>query len=72
MESLKDLYLDGAFFWFNIDDLPTIRNDKDNIKSKLILFANDTCLILTNPNFTDFKKDIYMKIKNVWIKTYYH
>jgi len=59
------------FCLFNIDDLPKIRNDKDNIKSKLILYANDTCLIITNPNFTDFIKDIYMTIKNVnvWIKT---
>ena len=61
--------MDGAFFLFNINDLPKIINDKDNIKSKLILFANDTSLIITN--FTDFIKDIYTTIMNinVWFKT---
>jgi hypothetical protein len=71
-ESLEDLYLDSAFFLFNINDLPKIINDKDNnIKYKLILFANDTSLIITNPNLTDFIKDIYTTIKNmnVWFKT---
>lgn len=54
------------FFLFNIDDLPKIINDKDNnIKSKLILFANDTHLIITDPNLTDFINNIHTTIKNI-------
>jgi hypothetical protein len=49
-----------------INDLTKITNNKDNnIKSKLILFADDTSLIVTNPNSTDFIKDIIMTIKNI-------
>jgi len=54
------------FFLFKINDLPKIINDKDNnIKSKLIFFTNDMSLIVTNPNLTDFIKDIYTTINNI-------
>ena len=54
MESLKDL--DHCFFfWLYITDVPKITNNKDNnIKSKLFFIADDTFLIVTNPNPTYF------------------
>jgi len=54
-----------------MNDLPKIINNEENIKSKLILFADDASLIVTNPNTTVFTKDVNMTIKNinVWFKT---
>jgi hypothetical protein len=71
MESNKTWSPSRIYTW-TVLGLPKIINDKDNnIKYKLILFANDTTLIITNPNLTDFIKDIYTTIKNmnVWFKT---
>jgi len=54
-----------------MNDLPKIINNKEDIKSKLILFADDAILIGTNPNTTVLIKDINKTIKNinVWFKT---
>ena len=43
----------------------------NNIKSKLILSADDTSLIVTNPNPIEFINDINVIIKsiNVWFKS---
>jgi len=65
------IYTWAIAFLLYINYLTKITNNKDNIKSKLILFADDTNLIVTNPNSTDFIKDIITTIKkiNVWFKT---
>lgn len=41
-----------------------------NIKSKLILFADDTSIIVTNPNAIDFKNDVstVFEHKRIWFK----
>jgi hypothetical protein len=54
-----------------MNDLPKIINNKGNMKSKLILFADDGSLFVTNPNTTVFIKHINTTIKNinVWFKT---
>ena len=48
-----------------MNDLSKIINNKENIKSKLILFADDVSLIVTNPNTTVFIKYINTTIKNI-------
>jgi hypothetical protein len=53
------------------NDSPKITNNKNNNnKSKLILFADDTSIIVTNPKPTEFIKDINMIFKNIneWFK----
>jgi hypothetical protein len=63
--------LGPLLFLLYINDLPKITNNKNNSnKSKLILFADDTSIIVTNPNPTDFIKDINMTFKNIneWFK----
>ena len=64
--------LGPLLFLLYINDLPKIANNiGNNIKSKLMLFADDTSLIITNPNPAEFIKDINMTIKNIniWFKT---
>ena len=43
--------LGPLLFLLYINDLPQITNDNN---SKIVLFADDTSIIITNPNFTDF------------------
>jgi len=54
------------FFLIYINDLPNIIADP----SKLILFADDTSIIITNPNASKFKEDINNIIDNIndWFK----
>jgi len=61
------IYAWAISFWLYMNDLPKIINNKENIKSKLILFADDASLIVTNPNTTVFIKDINMTIKNITV-----
>ena len=66
------IYAWAIAFLLYINDLTKITNNKDNnIKSKLILFANNASPIVTSPNSIDFIKDIITTIKNinVWFKT---
>jgi len=55
----KAQYLDHFFLYVNV--LPKIISDI----SKPILFANDTSIIITNSNPSEFKRDI----NNIFIKT---
>ena len=47
--------LGPLLFLLYINDLPQITNDN---KSKIVLFADDTSIIITNPNFTDFENSV--------------
>jgi hypothetical protein len=51
-------------FLLQINDLPTVINNR----SKPILFADDTSIIISNPNPINFKKDIIniFEQMNVW------
>jgi len=49
------------FFLIYINDLPNIIADP----SKLILFADDTSIIITNPSPSKFKEDINNIIDNI-------
>jgi len=64
MVSLKDRYVFHCFFFFliNINDLPKILIDD----SKILLFADYTSVITTNPGSTNFQnfQDI-----NSWFNT---
>lgn len=56
MVSLKNEYLDHWFFLY-INDLPRITNNKiTNNKSKVVLFADDKSIIVTNSKRTNFTK----------------
>jgi hypothetical protein len=49
-----------------INGLPKIKNSiSTNSKSKIVLFADDTSIIVTNPDPTNFTKDINTVFKNV-------
>jgi hypothetical protein len=62
----------GALLFFvYINDITKIPNNKDyNSKSKLVLFADDTSLIITIPNSTNFIKYINGTFTDVnnWFK----
>jgi hypothetical protein len=57
----------SLFFLLYIIDLPF--NVKD--VSKPTLFVDDTSIIYTNPNFTDFKREIdtLFTSLNIWFET---
>jgi hypothetical protein len=58
--------LGPLLFLLYINDLPKITNNViTNDKSKMVLFADDTSIIVTNPNPIDFTKDINTAFKNV-------
>jgi hypothetical protein len=46
--------LDPLLFLLYINDFPQITNSN----SKIVIFADDTSIIVTNPNHLDFKNDI--------------
>jgi hypothetical protein len=62
--------LGPALYLLYINDVMKITNTKDNNnKSKLVLFADDTSLIITSLNPTNFKHNIngaFTNIKN-WV-----
>jgi hypothetical protein len=63
--------LGPLLFLFFINDIMKITNTKDNNnKSKLHLFEDDTSLITTSPNHTNFIKDINGAFTNMnnWFK----
>ena len=47
--------LGPLLFQLYIDDLPQITNDNN---SKIVLLADYTSIIITNPNFTDFENSV--------------
>jgi len=51
---LQGLILDPLFFLFYINDLPKIIN----IDASMIFFADDTSILVTNPNKIDFNINI--------------
>jgi len=58
--------LGRPLFRVYIKDLPKISNDNSNI----VLFADDTSVIITNPNPTNFKNiliRIFQDIINSWL-----
>jgi hypothetical protein len=61
MVPLGDLLLDLYFIYIYINDLPTILINN----SILVLFVDDTSVIITNSNPTDFQKDIFEHL-NIW------
>jgi hypothetical protein len=50
--------LDPLLFLLYINDLPQITNGN----SKIILFADDTSIIITNPNPSNFEKSVNKNI----------
>jgi hypothetical protein len=54
MVSLRDQYLTPCFFLLYVNDLPKITDEY----SKLILFADDTSIITTSPNPTNFEYSV--------------
>jgi hypothetical protein len=67
MVSLKDQYLVHCFFLLYINDLPKITNGNSNI----VLFADDSSIIVNSPNPTNFKININTIFQNVnrWFST---
>jgi len=61
MVFLRVQYLVLCFFLIYINDLPNIIADP----SKLILFADDISIIITNPSPSKFKEDINNTIDNI-------
>jgi hypothetical protein len=57
----KVLFWNPCFFLLYINDLPKIINNK----SIHILFADDTSILFTNSNLTNYNKDIYTVFKFV-------
>jgi len=53
--------LDPLLFLLYINDLPHITNDN----SKIILFADDTSMIITNPNPLNFEKNVNKIIQDI-------
>jgi hypothetical protein len=51
-------------FLFYINDLPKAVNNN----SKLVLFVDDTRVIVSNPNLVNFKNDLEL---NAWFNTTY-
>ena len=63
--------LGPLLFLLYINDLPQITNEN----SKIILFADDTSLIIANPNFTNFENEVNKIFQDInrWFDTnYYH
>jgi len=62
--------LDPLFFLLYLNDLPNIIADL----SKLVLFADDTSIIIANPSPSKFKESINSIIENVTGSelTHYH
>jgi len=63
--------LGPLLFLLYINNITKITNAKDNNnKSKLVLFVDDTSLKITNPNPTNFIKDINGVFTNInkWFK----
>jgi hypothetical protein len=56
---------DYSHYIIHINDLPKAIND--NVK--MVLFADDTSIIITSPNPTDFKNDKVLQDINVWFAT---
>jgi hypothetical protein len=59
--------LGPLLFLFYINDLPKVVN----ITSQPILFADDTSIIVSNPNSVNFKKDLISSFEqlNMWFNT---
>jgi hypothetical protein len=55
----KFMFWDPCFFLLCLNDLPKIINNK----SVHILFADDTSILFTNSNLTNYNKDIYTVFK---------
>ena len=53
-------------FLIYINDSPKLAfNTNQNNNTKIILFADDTSVIVSNPNLTSFERDINMVFKNM-------
>ena len=62
----KDLYWDRWLFLIYINDLPKIiLNTDSNKNTKIVSFADDTSVMVNNPNLTNFEWDINMVFKNM-------
>jgi len=68
MESVKAVSSVRCFFCSTLNTCKSANNTDNNIKPKLILSADDTSLVVTNPNSTEFIKDINVAIKNINIR----
>jgi hypothetical protein len=67
MVYLKVQYLVHFFFFLYINDLPQITNEN----SKIIFYADDTSLIIANPNPTNIKNNINKIFQDInrWFDT---
>jgi hypothetical protein len=53
-------------FLLHINDIPKANfNMNSNVNPKIILFADDTSVIVNSPNFFDFEQNISMVFKNM-------